>query len=445
MTLTRISAVSVFAVLLAVAPPAAAADVGIQTALEQWSASKPDQTSMKVQFDSPSLVSFQVAQAWNQQRDVVCQEIAAVITKADAFGKGVNGYSVNCAMAETGEFHAFPGNGPNQARFTFKLVGNTLAFTTTTPTVMGSYGDPRFNTTYDLFVTIHAAIQNGSPLLKVTSAIGQIQNPHVAPGNFAADVLKEVLGFIVKGGLDGVVSKSVAGQRLNLTGRINSSLALANALLKVPDGTRLAGGWVRKEKVFIAFQPIMSVPSSGAGWVSGKLKWPGQGGGKAASCAAFGVKASVPAGPPAVLGADPWSFGAYDVRDVPYAASLPANATFVSDHFECAYTLSSLPVGLPATLRASVGTGPSNAGGAIPVMAPDGWSGPVVPNASARDFKETWRSSGISPAMRVSMIKVNLGDPDPNKAAVNPAVKAQTNVKAGMVVAPIKAGQAVKQ
>lgn len=438
MTRTRLWAVSAFALLLAAAQPAASADVGIQTALEQWNAGKPEEASMKVLFDSPSLVSAQVAQAWNQQRDVVCQEITAVVSKPDGFGKGVSGYSVNCAMAETGEFHAFPGSGPNQARFTFKLAGNTLDFTTTTPTVLGSYADPRFRTSYDILVTIQAVIQNGAPLLKVTQAIGQIQNPHVAPGNFAADILTSVSAFVVKGGLEGVISKSVAGQKLNLTGRINSSLAQANALLKVPDGTRLAGGWVRKEKVFIGFQPLVAVPGSGPGWVSGTLKFPALGG-KAATCGGFTVKASVPAGPPAVLGPEPWSFASCDTHDAGGTPSLPQVATLVGDHFECAYTLGGLPAGVPATLRASIGTGASHGNLAIPVMEPDGWRGPVIPNAIRRDFTEAWRASAISPAMKLSMIPLNPGDPAPNKAAINPVVKAKTNVKVGGAVAPAPA------
>ncbi|HEY3348693.1 MAG TPA: hypothetical protein VGM13_02865 [Thermoanaerobaculia bacterium] len=423
--------------------PLAASDVGLQVALEQWNPATPDQASMKVLFDSPSMVSFQVTQAWNQQRDQVCQEITATITKADALSKGVSAYNVNCTMADVSEFHA-AGTGVNQGRFTFRLVGNTLNFTTTTPTVLGSYADPRFNTTYDVLVTVNALMQNGSPLLKVTQAIGQIQNPHVAPGNFAADVLKGVSGFIVQGGLDGVVAKSVAGQKMNLTGRINGSLGAANALLKAPDGSKFAGGWVRKDKIYIGFQPVMSVAASGGGWVNGKLKWPGQAG-QSVSCAGFAVKATVPAGPPEVLGPDPWSFGAYATRGAG-TLSLQSNGVFAGDHYECAYSLLGLPAGYPAELSASVGQGGTAKGGSlvIPVMAPDGWNGHVTPNANGRDFKETWRSSGVSPAMKLALIPIHPGDPDPSKSKilVNPAVKSQTNVKVG--TAPVVAGQ-VKQ
>jgi hypothetical protein len=423
--------------------PGLASDVGLQVAVEQWNPATPDQASMKVLFDSPSMVSFQVTQAWNQQRDQVCQEITATMTKKDAFAKGVSAYNVNCAMADLSEFHA-AGTGANQGRFTFKLVGNTLDFTSTTPTVLGSYADPRFKTSYDLLVTIDAVMQSASPILKITKATGQIQNPHVAPGNFAADILKAVSGFVVQGGLDGVVAKSVSGQKMNLTGRINGSLGTANALLKTPDGTRFAGGWVRKDKVYIGFQPVMSVPASGPGWVSGKLKFPGQAN-QNVSCAGFGVKASVPAGPPDVLGPDPWSFGAYATRDAGSLNLLP-NATYAGGHYECAYSLLGLPGGLPAQLQASVGQGASSKGLVIPVMAPDGWNGHVTPNASGKDFKETWRSSGISPAMKVALIPKNPGDPDPSKSKinVNPAVKSQTNVKVGGAVAPAAAGQ-VKQ
>jgi hypothetical protein len=443
MTRTRISVAFALALLLTAALPAAAADVGLQTAVEQWSASAPDQASMKVLFDSPSMVSFQVAQTWSQQRDVICQDLKAVVTKSDGFGKGVSGYDVNCAMAETGEFHAFPGNGPNQARFTFKLIGNTLDFTTTTPTVLGSYADPRFKSSYDVLVTIRAVIQNGAPLLKITQAVGEIQNPHVAPGNAVAAIVAAVSPFILQGGIDGVVSNTVAGAKMNLTGRINGALGLANALLKVPDGTKLAGGWVRKEKIYIGFQLLVAVPGSGPGWVSGKLKWPGLGG-KSATCSVFTVKASVPAGPPGVLGPDPWSFASYETHDAGAPPSLPQTATLAGDHFECSYTLGGLPAGVPATLRASIGSGSSPGGLVIPVMEPDGWRGPVTPNANGRDFKEVWRSSGISPAMRLSIIKINPGDPDPGKV-LKPAVNVQTKVKAGAMVAPIKAEQVIKQ
>jgi hypothetical protein len=275
----------------------------------------------------------------------------------------------------------------------------------------------------------------------VTSAIGQIQNPHVAPGNFAADILKAVSGFVVQGGLDGVVAKSVAGQKMNLTGRINGSLGAANALLKAPDGTKFAGGWVRKDKIYIGFQPVVAVAASGGGWVSGKLKWPGQAC-QSVSCAGFAVKATVPAGPPDVLGPDPWSFGAYATRAAG-ALNLPPTGVFAGDHYECAYSLVGLPAGFPAQVVASVGSGSaSNAHSlAIPVMAPDGWNGHVTPNASGKDFKETWRASGISPAMKIALIPRNPGDPDPSKSKfVNPAVKAQTNVKAG-AAAPVVAGQ----
>jgi hypothetical protein len=447
MTRTRISSAFALVVLLPLAALPAAGDVGLQVAVEQWNPATPDQASMKVAFDSPSLVSFEVTQAWNQQRDQVCQDITSTITKANALSKGVNAYNVNCSMADLSDFQAVQ-TGVNQARFTFRLAGNTLDFTVTTPTALGSYADPRFNTAYDLLVTINAAMQNGSPLLKVTQATGQIQNPHVAPGNFAADVLKAVSGFIVQGGLDGVVSNTVAGQKMNLTGKINGALGAANALLKVPDGTKFAGGWVRKGKIFLGFQPLMTVPAFGPGWVTGKLKWPGQAG-QTASCSGFTVKATVPAGPPDVLGPDPWSFGAYATRAAG-SVSLPPTASFAGDHYECAYTLSGLPGSLPADLAASVGASATahvkSSSFVVPVMAPDGWNGHVTPNAQGRDFKESWRSTGISPAMRLALIPLNPGDPDPTKSKiqVNPAVKSQTSVKAGAISAPA-AGQVKQQ
>jgi hypothetical protein len=444
--MTRTGIAAAFA-LLSAAVPAPASDVGLQVAQEQWNAATPDQASMKVLFDSPTMVSAQVALAWNQQRDQVCQDITATITKANALSKGVSAYNVNCTMADLTDFQV-ASTGPNKARFTFRLAGNTLNFTTTTPTVLGSYADPRFNTTYDVLVTINALMQNAAPLLKVTQAIGQIQNPHVAPGNFAADVLKAVSGFVVQGGLDGVVANTVAGQKMNLTGKINGSLGAANALLTVPAGTKFAGGWVAKSKIFIGFQPLMSVPNAGPGWVNGKLKWPGQAG-QQVSCAGFSVSATVPAGPPDIQGPNPWSFLSYPTRAAG-SVSVATNASFVGDHYECAYSLGGLPAGLPADLRASVGSR-ANArvsSFVVPVMAPDGWNGHVTPNASGKDFKETWRSTGISPAMKLALVPLNPGDPDPTKSKIQVnqvnQVKSQTSVKAGAISAPA-AGQVKQQ
>jgi hypothetical protein len=420
---------------------AAHAAIGAKVLLQEWSPLTPKQQSVRVIANDPAAVSDAVQTAWTRARPLICKQLLAVMGRGGAAG-GQTLYDIKCLLDETAVLTLAPARANTVSAWL--AVGGYVEATSTTPTALGSYADPRVSLA--LKATLHLAVSvqpDPNQPLRVDVATFALSDASIDSHNFSGDVLKfvtdDLLPFFKGPKFRQMAESAINGLGVTLTTPFNQALAPVNAKLRGPSGAVRVAVWGKPDAIVIAFGPRPLTPPNG-GTMFGALRWdagrilaPG-------SCDSFSIAATVQTGPAPLV--DP---GGYFE---PANAPMQKVGTFQlqpSQGAECRYRMTGLANGWPneVVARSSIDA-KKNAGNSLHRVdyhvSGDGWDGHnVVPQPSA---ERNYRVQGSAEATAVidagAAAKRKLQSPgDP---VMNPlATKGSLGAKAAVVAVPAKA------
>jgi len=216
------------------ATPGPAQEIG-GVKLEKWSTSPSNinQADITGILDNGTLFVDGVNAGWGQARGPACTQLRQALGKSDMIGRGVTLYNIDCRPAPAGSLQVR--RVGDEIRIDYLLRGNTVQFTSTTPTLLGKYADPRVSVDFDLALAARIKIPSLTQPLVVESAVVQVQNSRVDSQNFPADVLKALAQvFAFFGGRDfkALAEAELNKQQINLAQFINPRLGPINQLLQ---------------------------------------------------------------------------------------------------------------------------------------------------------------------------------------------------------------------
>ena len=411
--------------LLALSFAAAQAAVGARVLLQTWNPTKPKEQGVQVVTNDATAVSDSVQMAWSSRvRPLICTQLLAVMGRR-GIAAGQNLYDVKCLLDETVGFRLTPVR-PN-AVSAWLDVGGYIEATSTTPTVVGSYGDPRFSLALKATVHLTVSVQpDADHTLRVDAAKFALSKASIDSHNFSGDVLKfvaeDLLPFFNGPNFRQVAENAINGLGVNLTGPFNTALDPVNARLRGPSGAVRVAVWGNPDAIIVAFGPRELTPPSGGSmfgalrWDTSKLVSPG-------SCDSFSIAASVQTGPAPLL--DP--NGHFEPAQAPMRKVGSFQLQPGAAGGECRYRLTGLANGWPNEVlaRSSIGAKKSTGNSLYHtsfLLAGDGWDGQtVVPQPSA---ERNYRVSGsvdaaaaVNPAVAARRDFLNPGGPVMNPAA----------------------------
>lgn len=160
-----------------------------------------------------------VDNAWAVARGTIAQTIRNKMGVARKF-RGQTAYNINVVLANRGELQAMA-DGPRLA-FKYFLRGNSVTAKITTPTVFGSYADPKFTVTFDMELIANVGrLPDGK--IGVTSVHAYLHNSRLQGRNVTgtiglaiADVVGSVGGPDVRGLAQNAIDTQNFKQSLNI-------------------------------------------------------------------------------------------------------------------------------------------------------------------------------------------------------------------------------------
>jgi hypothetical protein len=355
--------------------------------------------------------------AFNNNKGAVCSAIKAQLTAANGMGKGFTAHPNN--------FVCNPGTPPTSldVRFSggafvvvYTITGNYLELTTTTPTVFGSYGDPRFSVLFNSTLTATIALPTQTAPLAVKSVTGSISGAHLDSHNLPADLIQDlasVVAFFGGPNFQAMAQNVLDAQNINLTSYVNTALGQLNLGQVSTQGfSRLLGsltsGGGGTAMALMAQKPI-DVPTHGTASAPVVVEWTYGTGAPTGGCAAFSASASVQVGPPSA--GSPMS---------------PAGGTGTGSGAvtqnggwqQCAFAVGGLPTGLPIKLTAAFNGTWNTSQYKVIGVAPYG-SGPGTVTLAAAS--RIVRSIGSAEAPVVFLVNVRSTGPIHSVATPQPA------------------------
>lgn len=403
--------------------PAALAAVGARVLVQVWNPLTPKQQSVQVLLDDPSLVTDQIQKAWSDARPKICASLLGVMGKG-GFAAGQTLYDLKCLLDPSADF-TVANSGPG-ALVVSLAVGGAVEATSTTPTALGSYADPRFSLALRGHLKLALSVQpNPAQTLRVDSATFTLSDAAIDSHNFTGDVLKfvadDLLPFFGGPQFRKLAEGAIDATKIDTAGRFNTALAPINAKLRGPSDYVRVAVWGRSDAIIVAFGPKPLTPPSG-GTMFGALRWDASRPVAPGSCDSFSIAASVQTGPAPLR--DP--NGYFEPADAPmrqvgtFQAMRPLAAN------ECRYRLSGLAAGWPNDVLARSSIGATKVAGnslyrvKFSVVG-DGWDGrTVVPQPSAeRNYLVRGNATGEASLDAAAAAKARVRSPgDP---VVNPA------------------------
>lgn len=415
--------------------PAAHAAVGTRVLVQVWSPLTPKQQSVQVLVNDASLVSDQVQKAWTEARPRICAALLGAMGKGKAAG-GQTLYDLKCLLDERPAFSVTSASANTLAASL--AIGGTVEATSTTPTALGSYADPRFSLAIKAHLQMALAVQpNLDQTLRVDTAKFSLSDATIDSHNFSGDVLKfvadDLLPFFGGPQFRQLAEGAINAVEVDTRGYFNAALAPINAKLRGPSGYVRVAVWGKPDSIVVAFGPRALTPPTG-GTMFGALRWDSSKAVSPGSCTSFSIAATVQTGPAPLR--DP--NGYFESGDAPVQKVGSFQPMPAAKANECRYRLSGLAQGWPneVTARSSIG-GAKAAGNSLYrvhyAVTGDGWDGrTVVPRPSAeRNYLVHGTASGEAGLNAAAAAKRHLLDPagpviNPGSAVVNPALKAQT-------------------
>lgn len=331
-------------------PQASSGTVQMQT--NSWDPSNPNDPVATQTQTYDGIVRLALDGAWTTASSTICSQIVQYITTPDKVWKGQDLYDPVCSMgAASGDLKI--SQSGNAFTLQYRIPGNYLEFTSTQPFV-GKWGDPRVSVAYDLLLTMVLPIPSATQALHVEQATVQLQNAKFDSHNAVADVLTAVNSIeSFFGGPDfiAMAQQGIDGQQIDFTGKINEKLAALNGDLQnfAQQGFSqlhampIPGGGA---PMLLSVSKPYAVPTSGDGTISGVIKWNstyGKPPAYAGDCP-FSVSGQVQTGPPQD-GSPMASVGAFTIE---------AHAEQSAGEYQCRYSLSNLPTGIPVQIAAVI-------------------------------------------------------------------------------------------
>lgn len=426
------------------------AATGARVLLQVWNPVTPDQQNVVTLVDQPSLVSDSLQQAWMRARPRICEQLKLKMG-AGGVAAGQTLYDITCLLDEHAVLDVAPA-GQNVLRASFS-VGGAVEATSTTPTVLGSYADPRFSLALTAKLDLILMVQpDRDHTLRVTKALFALDGATLDSHNFSGDILKFVSDDLIPF-FGGPNYKSLAENAVNaisadFANDFDAALAPVNVQLKGPSDAARVGVSASGNYISVGFGPRELVPPTNGSMV-GVFHWNPAEFTPSNGCQSFDIHATVQTGPVPMFTPNATA----PTRDVGElrASQITANT--------CAFTLRGLAAGWPNALTARVEGGtPASAGSSLLrvgyALVGDGWNGRMVipqPEADSRNYRVSRSLDATAIEVPDRLKKNYVIDPRVNPAdsysrqanpagirTLQPSIEARLKTKA-TVVAPVQA------
>ena len=431
--------------LVLVAGGPASAATGVRVVLQTWSPLTPDQQGVQTLVDHPSLVSDVVDQAWVSERENICTEIKGQLG-VGGVAAGQTLSDITCLLDENPMLE-ITGGGDNALVATLQVHGYIEA-TSTTPTVLGAYADPRFSVALSARLKLVLAIQSDPRhTLRVSDARFSLSDAQLDSHNVPADLIEFVVDDLVPF-FGGPNFKHIAENAINaaspsrrLVDRFDAGLTPLNAQLEGPSDAVRVGLMASEDRINVAFA-LRELDPPRDGSLRGTIGWNGAEFQPRQGCGSFDAHATVQTGPVPMFRANAEA----PRREIGTFQSNPAGAS------ACGFTLSGLAAGWPTVVRARVVDGSAvKTGSALYSVSfglhGQGWDGiNVVPRASTdnRDYRveRSLGATAVEPGDYSSLRAVVKSRTDPR---INPADRYSSRAQPhSMAVIAGKSRQAVR-
>ena len=387
----------------------------IQVIKSAWDYTQPASNPVSTVTNYAGLALSAMNGAFNNNKAAVCNAIKAKLTSANGMGQGFTAHPNN--------FVCNPGTPPSSldVRFSggafvivYTITGNYLELTTTTPTVFGSYGDPRFSVLFNSTLTVTIPVPTQTAPLAVKSVIGSISSAHLDSHNLPADLIQDlasVVAFFGGPNFQALAQNALDAQSINLTGYVNTALGeLKLGDVSTQGFSQLLGsmtGGASNTMALLAQKPI-DVPTHGTASAPVIVEWTYGSGAPTGGCAALSASASVQVGPPSA--GSPMSPAGSPGTG---SGAVTQNGAWQ----QCAFNVGGLPTGLPIKLTASLNSGWNTTKYKVIGLAPYGEGPGTVTLAGGRLV----RSIGIGAAPVVFLLGVRSTGPLPSAMTPPPA------------------------
>ena len=377
---------SVIGLALLTSAIGAHAATGARVLLQAWNPLTPDQQNVVTLVDQPSLISDSLHDAWTRARPRICEQLKLKMGMGGAAG-GQTLRDITCGLDEQVVLDVLPA-GQNALRATFAVSGFVEA-TSTTPTVLGSYADPRFSLALTAKLALTLAVQpDRDQTLRVSKALFTLNNATLDSHNFSGDILKfvgdDLVPFFGGPNYKSMAENAVNAVSADFANDFDTALAPVNAQLKGPSDAVRVGVSASGNYISVALAPREFTPPTN-GSMTGVLRWDSAQFTPRNGCQSFDIRATVQTGPVPMFTANAEA----RTRQVGTFQASPLDAS------SCAFTLSGLAADWPNILTARVeGGGNKSVGSSIYsvsyTLVGDGWNGRTVipqPIASARNYR----------------------------------------------------------
>jgi|GEM_PF-6182137 len=391
-----------------VSQTAQANTVGIRVLAQEWNSSTPAQQSVHVLTEQPSAVSDALINGWNMARGSICGAIKQEMGRSKA-AAGQTLRDIDCRLDQNIRVDVAPGAG-NVLTATISVDKMYLAATTTVPNPFNF--DPRFSLDVSGQLKITLAIQaDPNHTLRAVNAVFSLSNANLDSQNASGDVAKwfvnDFLPFFGGPNFKGMAENAIDSVSLNITDKINQGLDSVNTLLRTPLGMVREHVWSKPDRISVAFMPAEIKPPTNAA-MTGVVRWDGTSYTPRSGCSSIHMTASVQTGPAPLLDPDNWNdVGIAPTRNIGALSLNPVSNT------QCSFTIAGLANGWPTAILASLQDGGSTGTGlhgSNYSLSPDGWTGPVIPNANGRNYKIGQRLVGTDTPARNYALTIP-GDP----------------------------------
>ncbi len=163
--------------------------------------------------------------AWDSGAKDITKEKIRKALDGKKIREGVSTYDVNLGLSGVSQTQVSPGSNSNQINVKLIIPGNNSELKTTTPTIIGSYGDPSFRIMFDLEVDLKLSTLIDK--INVDDVSIKISNAKMNGSN-AVGTLVETLGdLFTNGGFSQRVVSSINGDysaKDNLASYIRSAV-----------------------------------------------------------------------------------------------------------------------------------------------------------------------------------------------------------------------------
>jgi hypothetical protein len=191
-------------------------------------------TQPKVQWTTLAQVNIRpgLDRAWSKVRGPLTNLLRQELGKGGRWN-GQTAYNIDVQLAKQGQLKAM---AFGSVGLQYILKGNRVTLTMTTPSIFGSWADPRFSIDFDLILTLNVQAQVGAPL-KVNTASASVNAGRPQGANLSGDIAVAAANIVrFFGGPDflGRVQSQINARQFDAAGQVNAALApLSTALSRI--------------------------------------------------------------------------------------------------------------------------------------------------------------------------------------------------------------------